>query len=282
MLMISYAAIGDEGHRPHPDAEDGHAPRIRRRRRLLVLHRFDWDPRRCSTRPPPRAASAPPSSAPAWSSPTGPYPRLDMISAELTVVLGGGCLPHVTMRMYTASNARQVRRSMSWAVSCVAAVRPGHHGRRDRRHGADRAPGDRRGRPAGQHRLPAGLAGRSSARDVSGAETLLFTTVTTAIFLTAPRVRRRDDPRLRQLPRPRRRSPPGARRCRAPRDAAGPAVSRAGRRRHRDLPGDPGPAPQPAAAGDPVLLRRRLGHRARPRLQPVLARATRERGCCAR
>ncbi|CAM5633305.1 hypothetical protein SVIOM74S_04521 [Streptomyces violarus] len=43
-----------------------------------------------------------------------------MITAQLTVVLGGGVLPHVTMRMYTASSARQVRRSMSWAVSGVA------------------------------------------------------------------------------------------------------------------------------------------------------------------
>ncbi|WP_370628459.1 sodium:solute symporter family transporter [Streptomyces avermitilis] len=43
-----------------------------------------------------------------------------MISTQFAIVLGGACLPHVTMRMYTANSARQVRRSMSWAVSSVA------------------------------------------------------------------------------------------------------------------------------------------------------------------
>ncbi|WP_037774460.1 sodium:solute symporter family transporter, partial [Streptomyces pristinaespiralis] len=44
---------------------------------------------------------------------------LDMVSTQLTVVLGAAVLPHITMRMFTARNARAVRRSMSWAVSIV-------------------------------------------------------------------------------------------------------------------------------------------------------------------
>jgi SSS family solute:Na+ symporter/cation/acetate symporter len=106
-----------------------------------------------------------------------------MISSELTVVLGGACLPHITMRMYTAGSARQVRRSMSWAVPCVAVfvlvitvVGFGATALVGRSviAGAD---------PQGN---TAYLMGSRAAfgPDVSTAETLLFTTVTTAIFLT--------------------------------------------------------------------------------------------------
>ncbi|SFF06007.1 solute:Na+ symporter, SSS family [Streptomyces mirabilis] len=113
----------------------------------------------------------------------GPNPRIDMISSELTVVLGGACLPHITMRMYTAGSARQVRRSMSWAVPCVAVfvlvitvVGFGATALIGRSviAGAD---------PQGN---TAYLLGSRAAfgPDVSTAETLLFTTVTTAIFLT--------------------------------------------------------------------------------------------------
>jgi SSS family solute:Na+ symporter/cation/acetate symporter len=113
----------------------------------------------------------------------GPNPRIDMISSELTVVLGGACLPHITMRMYTAGSARQVRRSMSWAVPCVAVfvlviTVVGF--------GATALIG----RPVIAAADPQGntayLLGSRAAfgPDVSTAETLLFTTVTTAIFLT--------------------------------------------------------------------------------------------------
>jgi SSS family solute:Na+ symporter/cation/acetate symporter len=40
-----------------------------------------------------------------------PFPKLDMLSIHLSVVLGAAVLPHITMRMFTAENARQVRRS---------------------------------------------------------------------------------------------------------------------------------------------------------------------------
>ncbi|MFI5795175.1 cation acetate symporter [Streptomyces sp. NPDC051677] len=113
----------------------------------------------------------------------GPFPRVDMIVSQLSVVLGGACLPHITMRMYTASSARQVRRSMSWAVSGVAlfvlvmtVVGFGATALVGR---AVIAQADPRGNTAY-------LLGSRAAfgPDVSTAETLLFTTVTTAIFLT--------------------------------------------------------------------------------------------------
>ncbi|WP_327171502.1 cation acetate symporter [Streptomyces sp. NBC_01336] len=46
----------------------------------------------------------------------------DMVSSELTVVLGGACLPHITMRMTSARSAPAIRRSMSWAVSVVVVL----------------------------------------------------------------------------------------------------------------------------------------------------------------
>lgn len=106
-----------------------------------------------------------------------------MISSELTVVLGGACLPHVTMRMYTARSARQVRRSLSWAVPCVAlfvlVVTVIGFGATALIGSATIAGADPQGNTAY-------LLGSQAAfgPDVSTAETLLFTTVTTAIFLT--------------------------------------------------------------------------------------------------
>ncbi|MFF9626863.1 cation acetate symporter [Streptomyces griseosporeus] len=150
---------------------------------LLVLNRFDWDPSALFSA---AAAKSGVGSAFLHSGlefAHGPSPRLDMITAELTVVLGGACLPHITMRMYTASSARQVRRSMSWAVSCVAlfvlimtVVGFGATALIGR---AAIAQAD----PQGNTAYLLGSRAVFGA-DVSGAETLLFTTVTTAIFLT--------------------------------------------------------------------------------------------------
>ena len=113
----------------------------------------------------------------------GPSPRLDMISSQLTVVLGGACLPHITMRMYTASSARQVRRSMSWAVSSVALfvviVTVVGFGATALLGRATIARAD----PQGNTAYLLGSRAVFGA-DVSTAETLLFTTVTTAVFLT--------------------------------------------------------------------------------------------------
>ncbi|MFD0338140.1 cation acetate symporter [Streptomyces sp. NPDC127117] len=106
---------------------------------------------------------------------------LDMVSSELTVVLGAACLPHVTMRMSSARSTQAVRRSMSWAVSVVAVIclllvvigfgagaLVGHEGI-----------------------TAAGASGNSAILQISGEVAngtrlgaLIITTMTTAIFLT--------------------------------------------------------------------------------------------------
>ncbi|QIY63063.1 cation acetate symporter [Streptomyces sp. RPA4-2] len=150
---------------------------------LLILNRFDWDPGALS-----RAAADHSGVGTAFlhsglQFAGGPSPRLDMISSELTVVLGGACLPHVTMRMYTAGSARQVRRSLSWAVPCVAlfvlVITVVGFGATALIGRGVIAQADPQGNTAY-------LLGSRAAfgPDVSTAETLLFTTVTTAIFLT--------------------------------------------------------------------------------------------------
>ncbi|MFE3327661.1 cation acetate symporter [Streptomyces sp. NPDC059176] len=108
---------------------------------------------------------------------------VDMISSQLTVVLGAGVLPHITMRMFSSRSAAGVRRSMSWAVSVVvvmcvlisvigfgAAALVGH----DRLVAAD---------PQGETAFLM-VSQAVLGTDASTLETLLFTTVTTAIFLT--------------------------------------------------------------------------------------------------
>ncbi|MFK4147980.1 cation acetate symporter [Streptomyces sp. NPDC004065] len=150
---------------------------------LLILHRFDWDPGALFD-----AAAAQSGVGPAFlrsglEFTGGASPRLDMITSELTVVLGGACLPHVTMRMYTASSARQVRRSMSWAVSSVAlfvlVVTVVGFGATALIGRAVIAGADPQGNTAY-------LLGSRAAfgADISSGETFLFTTVTTALFLT--------------------------------------------------------------------------------------------------
>ncbi|WP_328440236.1 cation acetate symporter [Streptomyces sp. NBC_00444] len=150
---------------------------------VLVLNRFDWDPGALFD-----AAAAQSGVGSAFLESGlqfsgGPHPRLDMLTAQFAVVLGGACLPHVTMRMYTASSAPQVRRSMSWAVSSVvlfvlvitvvgfgAAALIG----REAIVQAD---------PQGNSAYLLGSRAVFGA-DMSTLETFLFTAVTTAIFLT--------------------------------------------------------------------------------------------------
>ncbi|MFC9929702.1 cation acetate symporter [Streptomyces sp. NPDC127190] len=150
---------------------------------LLVLHRFDWDPGALFTAAARRSGAGPAFLRSGLQFGTGARSRLDMIASQLTVVLGGACLPHITMRMYTASSARQVRRSMSWAVSIVAlfvlvmtVVGFGATALVGR---AGIAAADPQGNTAY-------LLGTRAVfgTDVSAAETFLFTLVTTAIFLT--------------------------------------------------------------------------------------------------
>ncbi|GEC06837.1 cation acetate symporter [Streptomyces spinoverrucosus] len=150
---------------------------------LLVLNKFDWDPVALFDTAAERSGVDDAFLASGLQFEGGPFPRLDMITAELCVVLGGACLPHVTMRMYTASSARQVRRSMSWAVSSVAVfvliitvVGIGATALIGRETIA-------RADPQGNS---AYLLGSQAALgpEVTTTETFLFTAVTTAVFLT--------------------------------------------------------------------------------------------------
>ncbi|MBQ1089548.1 cation acetate symporter [Streptomyces sp. B93] len=149
----------------------------------MMLNRFDWSPGALFD-----AAAANSGVGDSFLSSglqfqRGSQPELDMVSSQLAVVLGGACLPHVTMRMYTASSARQVRRSMSWAVSCVALfvlviTVVGF--------GATALIGREPIAAADPQGNTAYLLGSRAAfgTEVSTLETFLFTTVTAAIFLT--------------------------------------------------------------------------------------------------
>ncbi|MGW1883289.1 sodium/solute symporter [Streptomyces sp. NPDC001970] len=108
---------------------------------------------------------------------------LDMISAELTVVLGAAVLPHITMRMFSARSATAVRRSMSWAVStvvvmCLLFAVIGF--------GASAIIGHERivaGDPQGETAF-LGVTQALLGADATMLESLLFTVVATAVFLT--------------------------------------------------------------------------------------------------
>ncbi|MFF1448765.1 cation acetate symporter [Streptomyces sp. NPDC058274] len=150
---------------------------------VLIMNRFDWNPGALLDAAAKGSGVGPAFLRSGLQFSGGPNPRLDMISSELTVVLGGACLPHITMRMYTANSARQVRRSMSWAVPAVALFVlvlsvVGF--------GATALIGRETIAAADPQGNTAYLLGSRAAfgPDVSTAETLLFTTVTTAIFLT--------------------------------------------------------------------------------------------------
>ncbi|MEU1127236.1 cation acetate symporter [Streptomyces sp. NPDC005899] len=145
---------------------------------VLVLDRFGWD------------AGALLAAARTGSGAGGAYLHsglqfggsgLDMISSELTVVLGAACLPHITMRMTSVRGARAVRRSLSWAVCVVVCLCPllaviGFGAAALVGHDAITA---------------AGAQGNSAILQVSGVVAgggavgaLVVTTMTTAIFLT--------------------------------------------------------------------------------------------------
>jgi SSS family solute:Na+ symporter/cation/acetate symporter len=150
---------------------------------VLLLNRFHWDLGTFFDTAAERSGAGPAFLHSGLEFAGGPSPRLDMISSQLTVVIGGACLPHITMRMYTASSARQVRRSMSWAVSSVALfvviVTVVGFGATALLGRAAIARADPQGNTAY-------LLGSRAAfgADVSTTEALLFTTVTTAVFLT--------------------------------------------------------------------------------------------------
>ncbi|RII20339.1 Cation/acetate symporter ActP [Streptomyces sp. YIM 130001] len=48
--------------------------------------------------------------------------RLDLISFQLTLILGAACMPHITMRLYPLRGTGSARRATVWAVTPVAVV----------------------------------------------------------------------------------------------------------------------------------------------------------------
>ncbi|MEU6069809.1 MULTISPECIES: sodium/solute symporter [Streptomyces] len=86
---------------------------------VLVLNRFDWNPGDVL-----RAAQHGSGAGSAYLRQglqlgTSAGDRLDFASLQITVILGAACLPHITMRLYSARDVPAVRRSMSWAVGTV-------------------------------------------------------------------------------------------------------------------------------------------------------------------
>jgi SSS family solute:Na+ symporter/cation/acetate symporter len=149
----------------------------------LILRRFDWDLGALLAAARHGSGVGPAFLQSGLQFAGSPNPRLDMISSELTVVIGGACLPHVTMRMYTARSAPEIRRSMSWAVSSVAlfalVITIVGFGATAMIGRAAIAEADPQGNTAY-------LLGSKAVfgANASTAQTLVFTTVTTAIFLT--------------------------------------------------------------------------------------------------
>jgi SSS family solute:Na+ symporter/cation/acetate symporter len=150
---------------------------------VLMLHAFGWHPGAMVDTAARRSGAGEAFLRYGLQFADGPHPGPDMISTQVAIVLGGACLPHVTMRMYTAGSARQVRRTMSWAVSAVALFMLvitviGI--------GATALVGREQITAADPRGSTAYLLGARAAfgPEVSRAESLLFSTVTTAIFLT--------------------------------------------------------------------------------------------------
>ncbi|WP_314174611.1 sodium/solute symporter [Streptomyces winkii] len=149
---------------------------------LLVLDKVGWDPSRLIT-----LADVGSGRGAAYSrsglliEPTS-VGKADLVASALTVVFGAACLPHVTMRMYTARNAPDIRRAMSYAVMImavfalfIAVIGAGATALLGRE---ALAAGDPEGSTA-ILRLARGILGDSAALS-----TFVFTTVSTAVFLT--------------------------------------------------------------------------------------------------
>ncbi|MEV0976519.1 cation acetate symporter [Streptomyces sp. NPDC049915] len=85
----------------------------------LVLHRFDWSPGNLLRQAQNGSGAGPAFLQQGLELGTSAGARLDFIGLQITVVLGVACLPHITMRLYSAQDVPAVRRSMSWAVGTV-------------------------------------------------------------------------------------------------------------------------------------------------------------------
>ncbi|MGW8888335.1 sodium/solute symporter [Streptomyces sp. NPDC055749] len=145
---------------------------------VLIMNRFDWDTGALL-----RAAQQGSGAGAAYLHSGLQFGGndLDMISSELTVVLGAACLPHITMRMSSVRGAQAVRRSLSWAVGvvvclCLLLTVIGF--------GAAALVGHDRITAAGAQGNSAILQVSSVVAGGGGIGALIVTTMTTAIFLT--------------------------------------------------------------------------------------------------
>lgn len=149
---------------------------------LLVMDKVGWDPSRLVT-----LANAGSGGGARYASsglliePTT-IGKADLVASSLTVVFGAACLPHVTMRMYTARNAPDIRRAMSYAVMImavfallIAVIGAGATALLGREVLAA-------GGPQGSTAIL--QLARAILADSAALSTFVFTTVSTAVFLT--------------------------------------------------------------------------------------------------
>ncbi|MGH3310022.1 MAG: cation acetate symporter [Streptomyces sp.] len=148
---------------------------------VLVMDKAGWDPSRLLALANIGSGAGPAYSRSGLLMGDSTLGRLDMISGQLAVVIGGACLPHITMRMNTARDAPAIRRAMSWAVLImsvfvlfIAIIGAGATALLGREVIAAGGP---QGSTAILQLGQAIVAGPT-------ASTLVFTTVATAVFLT--------------------------------------------------------------------------------------------------
>ncbi|MFC8721714.1 cation acetate symporter [Kitasatospora sp. NPDC057198] len=114
----------------------------------------------------------------------GAVERLDFLSLQLTAVLGGACMPHLTMRLGCAPDGATARRSAGVAVAVAGAVVATAAVLGLGAAALVGGPAILRADPSGDAALPL-LAGRLGGGPASGAGAVLFTAVACAVFLTA-------------------------------------------------------------------------------------------------
>ncbi|WP_309238077.1 cation acetate symporter [Streptomyces albidus (ex Kaewkla and Franco 2022)] len=87
---------------------------------LLVMDKVGWDVSRLMTLADARSGRGDAYSRSGLLIEATSIGKVDLVFSALTVVFGAACLPHVTMRMFTAKDAPAIRRAMSYAVTIMA------------------------------------------------------------------------------------------------------------------------------------------------------------------
>lgn len=149
---------------------------------LLVMNKVGWDVSRLLTLADIGSGAGPAYARSGLLIEATALGKVDLVFSSLTVVFGAACLPHVTMRMYTAKDAPAIRRAMSYAVTVMAVfvVLIAIIGA-----GATALLGRKVIEAGGPEGSTAILQlGQAIVADSAGLSTLVFTTVATAVFLT--------------------------------------------------------------------------------------------------